>query len=255
MESIERVQYHAARIITGTWKGTSTNKLYEELGWESLSDRRWSRRLISFFKIHKGITPVYLSDNLPPKRRLLYGKVNPNIYQSIRCKTSRYKKSFFPDAIESWNNLGMDFHESKTISIFKKKINAMIRPNAKSIFGVYYPSSLKFLFQLRVGLSPLRHHKIKHNFNDVLSETCDCEMASETLAHFLLACPSFVAQRDDLQNSILQILQRYNLPDLLRNTDLYLYGNEALSIEDNNTIIKSTIKYIIDTKRFETKTT
>ena len=177
--------------------------MYEELGWESLSDRRWSRRLISFFKIHKGITPVYLSENLPPKRRLLYGKVNPNIYQSIRCKTSRYRKSFFPDVIESWNNLDIDFHESETISIFKKKINVLIRPNAKSIFGVYYPSGSKLLFQLRVGLSPLRHHKMIHNFNDVLSETYDCEIASETLAHFLLACPNFAAQRDDLQNSLL----------------------------------------------------
>ena len=43
METIERIQYHAARIITGTWKGTSTNNLYGELGWESLTDRRWSR--------------------------------------------------------------------------------------------------------------------------------------------------------------------------------------------------------------------
>ena len=32
--------------ITGTWKGT--NKIYDELGWESLTDRRWSRRLFHF---------------------------------------------------------------------------------------------------------------------------------------------------------------------------------------------------------------
>ena len=40
MESIERIQYQAALFITGTWKGTNRNKLYDELGWESLSDRR-----------------------------------------------------------------------------------------------------------------------------------------------------------------------------------------------------------------------
>ena len=43
MESIERIQYQAALFITGTWKGTNRNKLYDELGWESLSDRRWCR--------------------------------------------------------------------------------------------------------------------------------------------------------------------------------------------------------------------
>ena len=38
MEAIERIQYQAVLIITGSWKGTSSNKWYEELGWETLSD-------------------------------------------------------------------------------------------------------------------------------------------------------------------------------------------------------------------------
>ena len=52
---IESVQYQAALAVTGTWKGTSTNRIYEELGWESLSDRRWFPRLIQFFKIQNGL--------------------------------------------------------------------------------------------------------------------------------------------------------------------------------------------------------
>ena len=39
MEHIERVQYQAALAITGCWQGSNRNKLYEELGWESLSDQ------------------------------------------------------------------------------------------------------------------------------------------------------------------------------------------------------------------------
>ena len=46
MEDIERVQYQAALVVTGAWKGTSRTKLYEELGWESLSDRRRIRRIL-----------------------------------------------------------------------------------------------------------------------------------------------------------------------------------------------------------------
>ena len=106
MESIERIQYQAALIITGAWKGSNRNKLYEELGWESLSNRRWSRRLFQMFKIYNGLTPNYLTENLPSKRRLLYGNINPNIYQQISCNTARYKNSFFPDSIKAWNNLG-----------------------------------------------------------------------------------------------------------------------------------------------------
>ena len=36
MEMIEKIQYQATLTITGTWRGTSRNKIYEELGWESL---------------------------------------------------------------------------------------------------------------------------------------------------------------------------------------------------------------------------
>ena len=46
MENIEKVQYKAALAITGAWQGTNRVKLYDELGWESLSDRRSIRRLL-----------------------------------------------------------------------------------------------------------------------------------------------------------------------------------------------------------------
>ena len=51
MGKVERTQHQAALAITGTWQGSSRTKLYEELGWESLSDRRWSRRILQIHKI------------------------------------------------------------------------------------------------------------------------------------------------------------------------------------------------------------
>ena len=41
MEKIEKIQYQAGLAITGAWQGSNRNKLYETLGWESLSDRRF----------------------------------------------------------------------------------------------------------------------------------------------------------------------------------------------------------------------
>ena len=52
MNAIEKIQYQAALAITGTWKGTNLDKVYEQLGWESLTDRRWFRRLTYFYKIY-----------------------------------------------------------------------------------------------------------------------------------------------------------------------------------------------------------
>ena len=51
MEKLEKVQYQAALAVTGAWQGTSRIKLYEELGWESLSDRRIMRRVLQFHNI------------------------------------------------------------------------------------------------------------------------------------------------------------------------------------------------------------
>ena len=46
---IESVQYNAALAITGAIRGSSRERLYQELGLESLSDRRRYRRLVCFF--------------------------------------------------------------------------------------------------------------------------------------------------------------------------------------------------------------
>ena len=153
------IQYQAALIITGAWKGSNRNKLYEELGWESPSDRRWSRRLFQMFKIHNGLTPNYLTENLPSNRRLLYGNINPNIYHQISCNTARYKNSFFPDSIKAWDNVGATFHSCTSLSNFKNQLCALIRPNIKLTFNIHDRQGLKYIFQLRVGLSLLRSHK------------------------------------------------------------------------------------------------
>ena len=88
MEKLERDQFSDALVITGTWCGTNRSKLYEELGWESLNDRRWSRRLIQFYKLHKSLTPGYLRENLPPARSSLYGVRHLHIYRDVFCNSS-----------------------------------------------------------------------------------------------------------------------------------------------------------------------
>ena len=70
MEKVDRIQYQAALAITGTWQGSNRTKLYEELGWESLSDRRMRRRILQIHKIIDRKTVEYLRDKLPPNRRL-----------------------------------------------------------------------------------------------------------------------------------------------------------------------------------------
>ena len=58
---IESVQYNAALAITGSIHGTSREKLYQELGFESLHDRGWFRKLCFYYKIRHNMRPIYLT--------------------------------------------------------------------------------------------------------------------------------------------------------------------------------------------------
>ena len=69
MNTLERIQYHAPLAITGFWKGTNLNRIYDELGWESLTDRRWCRRLFHYYKIQDNLTSPHLKDPIPPIKK------------------------------------------------------------------------------------------------------------------------------------------------------------------------------------------
>ena len=94
MDLVERVQYKAALIISGCWQGTSRVKLYDELGWESLSDRRWLRRLTIFYKIKNGLAPSYLIDHIPKRNAINMVLRNQNKIRPL-IRTARYENSFF----------------------------------------------------------------------------------------------------------------------------------------------------------------
>ena len=56
-QKIESIQYNAALVITGAISGTSREKVYHELGFESLVSRRWYHKLGFFYKVFKTQSP------------------------------------------------------------------------------------------------------------------------------------------------------------------------------------------------------
>ena len=48
---IENIQYKACIAITSAIQGTSRERLYQELGFESLNNRRCYRKLVFFIKL------------------------------------------------------------------------------------------------------------------------------------------------------------------------------------------------------------
>ena len=54
---IEMIQYWEALVITGLIKGTSRDRLYQEIGLESLADRRWFSKIFFFHKVGMDCCP------------------------------------------------------------------------------------------------------------------------------------------------------------------------------------------------------
>ena len=247
-EKIESIQYNACLAITGCFRGTSREKLYAELGLESLADRRLSRRLIFFYKILNGFAPTYLSSVLPPQRE----EEDVGVRRRLRtpfvapfCRTERYRASFFPFCINEWNNLDENIRNLPSISSFKTAILKFFKPNANSVFSVTDKKGVVLLNRLRVGFSHLREHKFRHNFADTVDPFCNCRNNSiETTQHFLMHCSDYSNDRLVMFNSLLQ-LDISLLP--LKHKTLFitlLFGDSKFSQNQNHDILSITVKFI-----------
>ena len=120
MEKIESVQYSAALAITGTWRGTSRQKLYAELGWESLSSRRWSRRLTLFYKIINNLAPDYTMVPIPQLHQTHYYLRKRDVVGRIMARTEKFKSSFILTAYVNGTilNQNSDLHR---LSLFLRR--------------------------------------------------------------------------------------------------------------------------------------
>ena len=158
--------------------------------------------------------------------------------------------SFYSDALRSWNNIGVTLRNAKSLSVFKNALLKIIRPTKKYVFNIH-DSGLKWIFQLRVGLSHLREHKKRHKFIDTPSDLCMCGKSTEPTQHFLLECSLFGAHRRDLitllENISFTRLENMSLYDKVR---LLLYGHESFNSSENSTLLKATITFIRKSGRF-----
>ena len=99
MNTLERIQYHCALANTGAWQGTSLDKIYDQRGWESLTDRRYCRRLFHFYKIQNDLLPSYLKDLLPPLTNHPYTTRSEFVLHELKCNSGSFRNSFYPDSV------------------------------------------------------------------------------------------------------------------------------------------------------------
>ena len=248
-QNLEKIQYNSALAITGAIRGTSKEKLYQELGLESLEKRRWYRKLCYFCKIFNKQSPTYLLNVIPVSSRSYFTRYAENV-PSFKVRHDFFKNSFFPSTAIEWNKIDKNIRKSESLNIFKKIILKFIRPSQNSVYNCHNPKGIKLLTRLRVGLSHLREHKFKLSFQDTLNPICTCGEDIETTSHYLLHCPDHLEERKTLVNTISCIVPNIFYFNNDQLTEILLYGKGDLDNINNTSILDATINYLIETKRF-----
>ena len=131
-EKLKCLQYNACLEITRAIRGTSSEKLYQELGLESPRSRCWFRKLCHFYKILNEKSPSYLFDLVPNFNRVHETRHSNNI-PAIHVRHNYFKNSFFPSAISEWNKLDWKNRNSGSLSHCAKNVQTQTRKN--SVFG------------------------------------------------------------------------------------------------------------------------
>ena len=93
--NIKSTQYNAALAIRGALRGTSREKLYQELGFESLQQRCWWRKLCCLFKIINNQSSSYLFQWVPSPNTKYFAQNSENIPQ-LCAKHDFFKNYFSP---------------------------------------------------------------------------------------------------------------------------------------------------------------
>ena len=104
-DKIESFQYNAALRITGAIRVTSKKKLYQELGLESLRNRRCLTRMSYFNEIISTKSPPYLFELMGPLQKLHHYL---GCFKTLRCRTELFRNSFSPFTVNEWNKLDSD---------------------------------------------------------------------------------------------------------------------------------------------------
>ena len=113
--------------MTGAIRRTSKEKIYQELGLESLQLRRWYRKLCLFYKVFRNEHPKYLF-NLILVRSTPYATRTVGNMPLIKTKHNFFKNHYLPYAIIKWNNLDPSLRNSKSVSVFNEKMLNFILP-------------------------------------------------------------------------------------------------------------------------------
>ena len=123
IKQLEAVQRRAARFVKHDYgSDSSVTEMLQDLGWQTLENRRREARLALLFKVVHGLVAIPHEGHIKKHRGRTRAK-NSHKLQVFAPNTDTFKYSFFPRTVKDWNNLDNDTVNASTLDTFKQKIN------------------------------------------------------------------------------------------------------------------------------------
>ena len=247
----DKIQYSAAKLVTGTLHYSNRDKLNFELGWETIQVRAEILGLSLFHKIHRNETRPLIQQCMP---ELDINWTSPRIEvkrKPFSFAPNYFSNSFFPFFTKKWNKLPKDIKILPTDE-FKIKLRTDLKPVKYKHFKYGSKLGCSLLTQIRVGRSYLKSHSFSLGFTN--SPACECNnLKCETPTHYLTQCTRFAEHRRTLFDQIEQFIPTIRRLPLKRQFEILVFGLEINNPEMNYTNLKIQIftqNYILKTKRF-----
>jgi hypothetical protein len=246
MDSLEKFQLNAARVVTGATARCDTARLYLETKWETLSKRRANHRLLQLYKIKMGKAPSYLRDLLPNnvEARTRYALRNNENMDVPTARIEIYSRSFYPSTARLWNNLPENHRQSPSVASFKYAQKVLQeKSNPLYYFGERKVSVIHS--RLRIRCSVLKAH-LFHELHVIDSPLCPCGTGEEEdNEHFFLKCTKFDQARMVMRASWGNLTLCWPPP-----IDYLLFGIPDQPHPINIHIFTIVHQYLYDTERF-----
>ena len=122
-----------------------SEKLNQELGFETLKIRPLFSKLCLFYKIANNQSPSYLSDYIPSTEIICNTRHAANVTTS-KSKHTFFRNFYIPTKIIEWNKL--DIRNAENYVLFRKRLLSFIRRRANSIVNIHNAKAIKFLTRL-----------------------------------------------------------------------------------------------------------
>jgi hypothetical protein len=121
---LQKLQNRAARVIASVPNDVDQQTVLDLIGWKTLKEQRLKTKAKTMFKILHNMGPNCLKDLFIFKKEILYHNLRDSstTLRLPKPRSNSLKKSFMYNGAFIWNSLPEIIRESKTLSIFERKI-------------------------------------------------------------------------------------------------------------------------------------